>query len=267
MLSYPEIDPVAIALGPVKIHWYGAMYLFGFAAAWWLGRLRAKQSQQRSAGTVWQLQEVEDLIFYGALGVVLGGRVGYIFFYNFSEFIDNPMILLKIWQGGMSFHGGLLGVLVALWLFARQRQRRYFVVVDFVAPLVPLGLAAGRLGNFINAELWGRTTTLPWGMIFPGAGPLPRHPSMLYEFILEGVVLFLLLWRFSAKVRPVMAVSALFAIGYAIFRILVEFVREPDAHIGYLAGGWLTQGMVLSLPLLAVGIVLLFFAYRPFIKR
>ncbi|QEP43746.1 prolipoprotein diacylglyceryl transferase [Ectothiorhodospiraceae bacterium BW-2] len=255
MLNYPNIDPVALDLGAVKIHWYGVMYLIGFAAAWWLGRLRAASYQ-------WSHKEVEDLIFFGALGVILGGRVGYLLFYNFDALVDNPLTLFKIWQGGMSFHGGLLGVMAALWFLARKNGRCYFCVIDFVAPLVPLGLAAGRLGNFINAELWGRTTELPWGMIFPGAGPLPRHPSMLYEFLLEGVVLFIILWWFSAKPRPVMAVSGLFALGYGTFRFMVEFVREPDAHIGYLAGEWLTMGMVLSLPLIAIGIGLLWLAYR-----
>ncbi len=255
MLTYPHIDPVALDLGAIKIHWYGIMYLIGFAAAWWLGKYRAARSN-------WSEKEVEDLIFYGALGVILGGRLGYILFYNFPAFIDNPLLILKIWQGGMSFHGGLLGVLVAMALFARRSQRCFFCVVDFVAPLVPIGLGAGRLGNFINSELWGRTTELPWGMIFPNGGPLPRHPSMLYEFLLEGIVMFALLWWFSRTPRPVRAVSGVFAISYGLFRFLVEFVRQPDAHLGYLAWDWLTMGQLLSLPLIAVGIGLLWLAYR-----
>lgn len=255
MINYPAIDPVALSLGPVQIHWYGLMYLIGFGAAWWLG-------QRRAAAAGLSRPQVEDLIFYGALGVVLGGRFGYVLFYNFSNFIDNPLILFQIWQGGMSFHGGLLGVLVALWLFARKSKLALFTVVDFVAPLVPIGLGAGRLGNFINAELWGRPTDLPWGVVFPHGGPLARHPSMLYEMVLEGMVLFVILWWFSARPRPRMAVSGLFALCYGSFRFLVEFVREPDAHIGYLAGGWFTMGMLLSLPLLAVGVLLMTLAYR-----
>lgn len=257
MLTYPNIDPVAIALGPVKIHWYGLMYLIAFAAAWWLGRYRARRPDSG-----WKVAEIEDLIFYGAIGVVLGGRLGYIFFYNFDAFLANPMMIVKVWQGGMSFHGGLLGVLVALWLYGRKTGRRFFAVVDFVAPLVPIGLGAGRIGNFINAELWGKVSEVPWAMVFPNAGPLPRHPSMLYEFFLEGVVLFALVWIYSSRPRPMMAVSGLFATGYGTFRFMVEFVRQPDAHIGYLAGGWLTMGMVLSLPLIAVGIALLITGYR-----
>jgi phosphatidylglycerol:prolipoprotein diacylglycerol transferase len=257
MLNYPNIDPVALSLGPLKIHWYGIMYLIAFASAWWLGRYRARQ-----ANSGWKAEQVEDLIFVGALGVVLGGRLGYVFFYNFSAFADNPLILFRIWEGGMSFHGGLLGVMLALWLYARKHQRDYFAVLDFVAPLVPIGLGAGRLGNFINAELWGKVSDVPWAMVFPGAGPEPRHPSMLYEFFLEGIVLFLLVWFYSAKHRPIMAVTGLFGAGYGLFRFLVEFFRTPDAHIGYLAFDWLTMGMVLSLPMVVIGIGMVIFAYR-----
>jgi len=256
MLNYPQIDPVAISLGPLKIHWYGLMYLVAFGAAWWLGRLRAR----RSPG--WNDEQISDLIFYGALGVVLGGRIGYTLFYNFGHFIDDPLSIFRIWEGGMSFHGGLLGVLVAMWLFGRKYKHSFFELTDFVAPLVPIGLATGRLGNFINGELWGQPTNLPWGMVFPGAGPLPRHPSQLYEMFLEGIVLFVIVWVFSAKPRPRMAVSGVFALGYGVFRFAVEFVRQPDAHLGYIAFGWLTQGQLLSLPLIATGIVLLWLAYR-----
>jgi phosphatidylglycerol:prolipoprotein diacylglycerol transferase len=257
MLSYPNIDPVALSLGPVKIHWYGVLYLVAFASAWWLGRYRARQP-----GSGWKAEQIEDLIFYGALGVVLGGRIGYVLFYNFSAFVANPLMLFSVWEGGMSFHGGALGVLIAMWLYARRHQRGYFEVVDFIVPLVPLGLGAGRLGNFINAELWGKVSDLPWAMVFPGAGPEPRHPSMLYEFLLEGIVLFLILWFYSKKPRPAMAVTGLFGVGYGLFRTLVEFVRMPDAHIGYLAGGWLTKGMVLSMPMVVLGAGMMIYAYR-----
>lgn len=251
MLPYPHIDPVAFSLGPVKVHWYGLMYLVGFAAGWWLLRLRARR------GEAWKPVQIDDLLFYGALGVVLGGRIGYVLFYNFSAFLADPLMLMRIWEGGMSFHGGLLGVLIALWLYARREKRQWLAVVDFLVPVVPIGLGAGRIGNFINAELWGRVTDVPWAMVFPGAGPLPRHPSMLYEFFLEGVVLFIILWLYARKPRPLGAISGLFAIFYGVFRFLVEFVREPDAHIGYLAFGWVTMGQVLSLPLILVGVFLL----------
>jgi phosphatidylglycerol:prolipoprotein diacylglycerol transferase len=255
MLIYPEIDPVALSLGPLKIHWYGITYLVAFALAWWLGRVRAGEHG-------WKKSEVEELIFYGAIGLVLGGRIGYILFYNFSAFIDNPVILFKVWQGGMSFHGGLLGGMAALWLFAKRYKKGYFGVLDFAAPLIPLGLASGRIGNFINSELWGRPTDLPWAMVFPNGGPFPRHPSMLYEFFLEGILLFVILWWFTAKPRPMMAATGLFISGYGIFRFIVEFVRQPDAHMGYIAWGWLTQGQLLSVPLLIAGIFLITTAYR-----
>ena len=257
MLNYPLIDPVAISLGPLKIHWYGIMYLVAFGAAWWLGRRRA-----RRPGSGWNDEQISDLIFYGALGVVLGGRIGYTLFYNFSHFISDPISILRIWEGGMSFHGGLLGVLVAMWLFGRKYKHSFFELTDFVAPLVPIGLASGRLGNFINGELWGQPTNLPWGMVFPGAGPLPRHPSQLYEMFLEGIVLFLIVWIFSARPRPRMAVSGVFAVAYGVFRFAVEFVRQPDDHLGFIAFGWLTQGQLLSAPLILTGIVLLWLAYR-----
>jgi len=252
-----DFDPIAIRIFGWPIHWYGVMYLIAFVSAWWLGRYRA-----RRPGSGWTTQEVDDLIFYGGLGVVLGGRLGYILFYNFSAFLADPLMLFRVWQGGMSFHGGLLGVLVALWLFERKFHKGYFRIVDFVAPLVPIGLGAGRIGNFINGELWGKPTDLPWGMIFPAAGPEPRHPTPLYEAALEGLLLFVILWVYSSKPRPTMAVSGLFALCYGLFRILVEFVRQPDAHIGYLAFGWVTMGMVLSLPLVLIGLVLIWLAYR-----
>ena len=257
MLTYPDIDPVAIAFGPVQIHWYGLMYLIGFLGGWWLGRVRA-----RRPGSGWQPQEIADLLFYVALGVILGGRLGYVLFYDLGGFLSDPLSLVRIWQGGMSFHGGLVGVLLAIWLYARRTGRTFFTVGDFLAPLVPLGLGAGRIGNFINGELWGRPTELPWGMVFPHVDELPRHPSMLYEAFLEGLVLFVLLWLYSARPRPTMAVSGLFLLAYGVFRFAVEFVRVPDAHIGYLAFGWVTMGHALSAPMVAAGAVLMLLAYR-----
>lgn len=257
MLNYPQIDPVALSLGPIAIHWYGLMYLVGFAGGWWLGRVRAARP-----GSGWNPQHVDDLVFYMALGAVIGGRVGYVLFYNFAAFIQNPLVLLQVWSGGMSFHGGLLGVMLALWLFNRKHQLGYWRTADFLAPLVAIGLGAGRLGNFINGELWGKVTDVPWGMVFPHVGPEARHASMLYQFFLEGVVLFVILWWFSSKPRPLYAVSGLFGLCYGLFRFLVEFVREPDAHIGYLAFGWFTMGQALTLPMMAAGLLLLWLAYR-----
>ncbi|MGC9456967.1 MAG: prolipoprotein diacylglyceryl transferase, partial [Halothiobacillaceae bacterium] len=257
MLTYPEIDPVALALGPLKIHWYGLMYAVGFALAWALGRHRAGKPH-----TPLNAAQVDDLLFYCALGVVLGGRLGYILFYQSAGLVQDPLMILRLWEGGMSFHGGLIGVLTAMWLFARKTGKGFFEIGDFVAPLVPLGLCAGRIGNFINGELWGGPTDLPWGMVFPHVDELARHPSMLYQAALEGMALFLILWWFSARPRPTMAVSGLFLLGYGLFRGLVEFVREPDAHIGYLYGGWLTMGQLLSLPMVIAGVALLVWAYR-----
>lgn len=257
MLTYPDIDPAIVRFGDFALHWYGMMYLVGFVGGWWLGRVRA-----RRPGSGWQVQEIGDLLFYGALGVIVGGRIGYILFYNFGLFLEDPLLLLRIWQGGMSFHGGLLGVLLAMWLYGRRTGRTFFQVTDFIAPLVPIGLGAGRIGNFINGELWGRPTDLPWGMVFPFVDAQPRHPSMLYEALLEGLVLFVILWWFSSRPRPRMAVSGLFLLCYGVFRFAVEFVREPDSHLGFIAFDWLTMGHLLSAPMVLFGVLLLGLAYR-----
>lgn len=272
MIAYPSIDPVLIELGPLKVHWYGVMYLLAFVSAWWLGRIRASKSNSLISP-----QQMDDLIFYGAVGVVLGGRVGSVLFYNFDSFISNPLYLFKIWQGGMSFHGGFLGVLVAMEVYRRKLGCSFFQLTDFIAPLIPLGLGFGRLGNFINGELWGGPSTLPWAMKLPCdlypphlysdfAGPLceaPRHPSMLYQMLLEGLLLFVVLWLYSRRPRPVMAVSGLFLTGYGLFRSYVELIRLPDVHIGYLFNSsWLSMGMLLSLPMLIVGIVFIIIAYK-----
>lgn len=254
-MVYPTIDPVALSLGPLQIHWYGLMYLFGFAGAWWLGRIRAERYG-------WTVTEVEDLLFYGAIGVIVGGRLGYAVFYDLTSNLDNPLNLLKVWQGGMSFHGGLLGVLISFWLFSRKTGKSYFSISDFIAPMVPIGLLTGRIGNFINGELWGKVTDVPWGMVFPGGGPLPRHPSQLYEAGLEGLVLFIILWLYSAKVKPLGAVSGLFLLGYGVFRFLIEFVRIPDQQYGYLALDWLTMGQILSLPMIVIGLFFMMRSYR-----
>ena len=253
-MIYPTIDPVALSLGPIQIHWYGLMYLLGFSGAWWLGRLRAERFG-------WTTVEVEDLLFYGAIGVIVGGRLGYSLFYDLPALIDNPLNLFKIWQGGMSFHGGLLGVVIAFGFFARATGKSYFSISDFIVPMVPVGLFFGRIGNFINGELWGKVSDVPWAMIFPNAGPLTRHPSQLYEAMLEGVLLFLILWIYSAKPKPPGAVSGLFLLGYGFFRFVVEFVRVPDQQYGYLLLDWITMGQILSLPMIVIG---LFITVRAF---
>ncbi|MBK6960612.1 MAG: prolipoprotein diacylglyceryl transferase [Gammaproteobacteria bacterium] len=257
MLTYPVIDPVAVALGPVKVHWYGLMYLLGFAAAWWLAMRRS----QRPWAPVRRAQ-VDDLIVYAALGVVIGGRLGSGLFYNFDIWRADPLWIFRIWEGGMAFHGGLLGVLTALWLFGRKLQQPFLAVADFVAPLVPIGLGLGRIGNFIGQELWGRPTDLPWAMVFPrDPEQLARHPSQLYQALLEGLVLFALLFWFSRRQRPTGAVGGLFLTLYGLFRFLVEFVREPDRNIGFDLFDWLTRGQLLSLPMILAGLLLIGWAY------
>ncbi|HCI02418.1 MAG: prolipoprotein diacylglyceryl transferase [Oceanospirillaceae bacterium] len=250
MLTYPNIDPIALQLGPISIHWYGIMYMLAFVSAWWLAMRRAS-----IAG--FSKEQVSDIIFYGAIGVVLGGRIGYILFYQFGAFIKEPSMILRVWEGGMSFHGGLIGVILAVIFCARRQQRSFASIMDFVAPIVPLGLGAGRLGNFIGGELWGRPTELPWGMVFPHVDQLARHPSQLYQFALEGIFLFILVWLYSAKPRANLQVSGMFLLGYGGQRLVVEFARQPDAHLNFIAFGWLTQGQLLSMPMIALGLYLL----------
>ena len=249
MLEYPQIDPIAISLGPLQIHWYGLMYLVGFLAAWWLGRRRAHRLGLSN-------EAIETLIFYCVVGVILGGRLGYAAFYGFEKFADNPLWLLKIWEGGMSFHGGFVGVLIAALVFARKQNLQIFRLTDFIAPLVPIGLGAGRLGNFINHELPGRVTDVPWALAFPHMGPELRHPSALYQFALEGVVLFIVLWWFTRRPRRTGAASGLFLLLYGVFRFAVEFVRLPDPQLGFIAFGWMTMGQLLTLPMIIGGLVL-----------
>lgn len=254
-MIFPKIDPILVSIGPFDVRWYGLMYLFGFAAGWLLGRHRARRTGQFSA------QEFDDILTWGLFGVVIGGRLGYVLFYDFAYYIAHPWEILYLQRGGMSFHGGMLGVIFLMWFAARKRDKTLFQAMDFMAPLVPPGLFFGRLGNFINGELWGRVTDSPLGVVFPGAGPFPRHPSQLYEAALEGVVFFILLWAYSAKARPGMAVSGLFLIGYGTFRFIIEFFREPDAHLGFVAFNVLSMGQLLCVPMILCGILLMRIAY------
>lgn len=251
MLIFPHINPVAFSAGPIQVHWYGLMYLLGFAAAWLLAHWRVKRYRLN-----WTSEQIGDLIFYSALGVIIGGRLGYMLFYNTQQFIGTPWILFKLWEGGMSFHGGLIGVLIALMFFARKVKKPFWEIADFFAPLVPLGLAAGRAGNFINGELWGRVTDVPWAMVFPHIDNQPRHPSQIYEFGLEGIALFIVVWWYAARPRPAGCVSAVFLMGYAVARLIVECFREPDIQLGFMAFDWLTMGQLLSIPMLLAGFLL-----------
>jgi len=254
MLVHPDFDPVVFSIGPLAVRWYGLMYLAGFAAGWWLGLRRIDKAPAGHPAVVTRSQ-FDDLLFFSVLGVILGGRLGYVLFYKPLYYAAHPLEILAIWQGGMSFHGGFLGVLFAMWLLARRHGLDWWRLMDFLAPLVPLGLATGRMGNFINGELYGRVTDLPWAMVFRGAGGAPRHPSQLYQFALEGVALFALLWWFSSKPRPRAQVSALFLLGYGAFRFVAEFAREPDAFLGIVALG-MTMGQWLSLPMIVAGAAL-----------
>jgi len=257
MFIHPQFDPIAIHLGNFGIHWYGLMYLVGFLAFLGLGKWQIKYRTWYG----WTTEMLDDALFFGALGVILGGRLGYVLFYQFAYFIQHPLEIFAVWQGGMSFHGGFLGVLIAMFIFARKYQIKWLAIMDFVAPLVPIGLGAGRMGNFINAELWGRVTNADYGMVFPLVDTQLRHPSQLYEFALEGIVLFLILWIYSAKPRVTGAISALFLIGYGGFRFLVEFTREPDSYLGLLSAG-LSMGQWLSLPMIILGVIMYVFTRK-----
>lgn len=269
MLVYPHINPIALQLGPLAIHWYGLMYLAGFMCFIWLGRKRivalaktAKQPASSPGSFSINNKQLDDLLFHGVLGVILGGRLGEVLFYNPAYYFSNPLKILAVWEGGMSFHGGFIGVLIAMTLFAYQHKLRWLELMDFIAPLVPPGLAFGRLGNFINGELWGRPTDAAWGMVFPHVDTLPRHPSQLYEFALEGVLLFVLLWLYAKKPRPAGAISGLFLIGYGSFRFLAEFTRNPDDGIFGLMSLGISMGQWLSLPMVIVGVFMMFWAAR-----
>lgn len=253
MLQYPNINPVILHItDTLQIRWYGVMYLVGFMLAWCVIRYRSKSLPG------WESKErVSDLIFYTAIGVILGGRIGYMLFYALPDWFASPSDLFKIWQGGMSFHGGLIGVFISTWFFCRHIKTPYWKVADIIAPGVPLALACGRVGNFINGELWGKVTDVPWAMVFPHAGPMPRHPSQLYAILLEGLLLFIILWIYSAKPRKTGAVAGLFLLGYGCIRIFEEFFRQPDPQYGYLAFGWLTMGQVLCVPMILFGLYLM----------
>ena len=259
MFTHPQFDPIALSLGPVAVRWYGLMYVVAFVLYITLGKLRVRQG----LGQGLESKDVDDMLVWGVFGVILGGRLGYVLFYKPGYFMDHPAEVLQIWTGGMSFHGGFLGVLVAVWLFCKLRHRRWLPTMDFIAPLVPLGLAAGRIGNFINGELPGRPTTVPWAMWFPQVDPSPvyRHPSQLYQAALEGVALFAVLWIYSSRPRPAGAVSGAFLAGYGLFRFIAEFARQPDDFLGLLGFG-LSMGQWLSLPMIAIGLAMMAWAYR-----
>jgi phosphatidylglycerol---prolipoprotein diacylglyceryl transferase len=259
VLTHPQFDPVIFSLGPLAVRWYGLMYVIGFIAVLVLGKLRVRQGLAPGLAE----RDVDDMLIYGVFGTILGGRLGYVLFYKLDHYLAHPAEILQIWSGGMSFHGGFLGVLAGIAIFCRVRKKRWITTMDFLAPLVPIGLGAGRIGNFINGELPGRPTDLPWGMWFPQVDrlPLARHPSQLYQFALEGVALFIVLWWFSRKPRPAAAVSGAFLVGYGSFRFLAEFTRQPDDFLGLLALG-LSMGQWLSLPMVLAGIAMMLWAYR-----
>lgn len=257
MLHYPHINPIALQIGKIKIYWYGIIYLIGFTLAWLLAKIRAKKYYPN-----WHSETINDLIFYCALGGIIGGRLGYVLFYNATMVLHDPLFIFKTWLGGMSFHGGIIGVIISIFFFAKKIRLPFLAILDFVAPLAPLGIALGRIGNFINAELWGRVTDVPWGMVFPNGGPLPRHPSQLYESFAEGILLFIIIWFYTAKPRARGTSSGLFLLTYGIIRFICEFFREPDLHLGFVAFNWLTMGQLLSLPVIAAGISLFWFCHK-----
>ncbi len=258
MIEYPNIDPVALSLGPITIYWYGLTYVGGLVFAWWLGKQRA-----RLPNSPIKESQIDDLIFYAALGIIVGGRVGYALFYGAGSLLDDPLRVFRIWEGGMAFHGGFLGVVIAMWFLCRNHKIEFGGLVDFIAPLAPVGLALGRLGNFINQELWGRPADVPWAMVFPNdASGLARHPSQLYQFAMEGVLLFIILYWYTRVPRPRWSAAGLFLFGYGVFRSTAEFFREPDAHIGFDALGWITRGQLLSLPMIIAGAMIIIWAYR-----
>lgn len=261
MLIHPLPDPIALSLGPVSVHWYGVMYLFAFVQFLVLGRVRARQPHMAASG--WKAEHLDDMLFYGVLGVVLGGRLGEVIFYNPVYYFSNPLEILAIWKGGMSFHGGFIGVLVAMALWAKKSGKRIVEVYDFIAPMVPLGYAAGRIGNFINAELPGRVAdpSLPWAMIWPNVDNLPRHPSPIYQALVDGVLLFIVLWIYARKQRPPLAVGAMFVGLYGLARFVTEYFRTPDYEVAF-AGITISAGQMLSLPMVAFGVVALLITYR-----
>ncbi|MDH3693222.1 MAG: prolipoprotein diacylglyceryl transferase [Gammaproteobacteria bacterium] len=261
MIVHPNIDPVAIDIplpwiGSLPVHWYGLMYLIGFVGGALIGVYRA-----RRPGSGWKKEEVWDVLFYIAIGVIIGGRLGYVLFYQFEYYSSHPLEVFSVWTGGMAFHGGLIGVIVAVWLFGRHTQRKFLQITDFIAPLCPLGLGAGRVGNFLNQELWGGPTDAPWGVVFPAVDAVSRHPSQLYEAGLEGLVLLVILLVYSRRSRPVGSVSGLFLVCYSMFRFFVELFREPDTHLGYLMFDWVTMGQLLSVPMFVFGVWLMYRAY------
>lgn len=258
MLPNPDIDPVLIRLGPIAIRWYGLMYVFGLVAAFWV--IKARAARRNVSLT---LEDLHDLIVYAAIGVIVGGRLGYTLFYNLPYYLEHPAKFLAVWEGGMSFHGGLLGVIVAVWIFAKRKGYGFYTIADLAAPAVPIGLGLGRFGNFINGELYGRPTDVPWCMVFDktGGGPLCRHPSQLYEAMLEGIVLFVVLWALGRRARPDGVIFWSFITGYGICRLVVEFFREPDAHLGLMAGV-ISRGQMLSLPMLILGLIMLVVVQR-----
>lgn len=256
MIHFPNFDPVLVSFGPLKVHWYGLMYVFGFSIAWLLARHRA-----RKPDAVLTAAEVDDLVFYGMLGIIIGARVCYMLFYNLPLLIQSPLSLFKTWDGGMSFHGGVIGLAITFLWFSRKIGKSIWELSDFSVPLVPLGLCLGRIGNFINGELWGRISDVPWAMVFPTGGPFPRHPSQLYEAFGEGLVLFIILWCYTIKPKPRMAASGIFLLGYGVIRFTIEFFRQPDYQLGFIAFNWMTMGQLLSLPMIAFGVMLISLAY------